>query len=306
LFEKGVRLFEQQEYDQARFEFVNITSNFPEYGQVEDYIAKCEEGSRRIREESTQQSRLATLKDEYNSAKDLQYKINVGEMILQIEFDEDVKNEIEKMRVAVRELGTVFDPARLNQEMLRLQEEVSNQRKQETLNRINNLISQGYWELANNELTEARTLFNEPNWQESIKNEIDLQMAKMNEEKIFQETLKGLYDGAFTDYVNERYNSALNRISRLLELDKEYPEANELKRRIESALQRTGQKVVESEGVVLESERRLMQARVERLYQEGLSFYMAGNIPEARQRWEEILEMQPDNEKVRQYLRVIR
>lgn len=306
LFNKAVELFEAEEYDLARFEFINITDNFRDYSLVLDYIQKCDEGSRRKRRQSDLDYEITTLKEAYNSAKDLQYKINIGERLLQLKPDENIENEIEKMKDSLREQGRDYDPSIITHEMSRLQQQVSRQRVSESLNRIRNFMQQGYWKLADDELMATREYLNDFTWQESLKAEIDLQLTTANEEAVFQETVRNLYEGALADFINTRLNSALNRVNRLLELDSQHTEGRNLKARIERELERTGQRVVSGEGVMLESERRLQQATIERLYQEGLSFYIAGNIQEARQRWERILEIDPDNEKVKQYLRVIR
>lgn len=306
LFAKGKILFEENKFDLARFEFMNISPAFPEYAKVEEYIEKCDEGSRKQRQEEEQQRQLVTLWEEYNSAKDIQNKIGIGEMLLRIKFNENLEEEIEKMKVTLREQGIVYDPARINQELVRLQEETTRQRVQDSLNRIRNFMNQGYYELANNELMETRRFLNNPNWQEALKNEIDLAIIKAEEEKVLQETINSLYMSALTDLNIGRDNRALNSLVRLLGLAPNHTEALTLKSEIETELRKTGQRVISSEVVVSESERRLRQATIERLYQEGLSFYIAGNITEARARWEEILEMDPENEKVKQYLRVIR
>lgn len=306
-FNKGKKLLEQKEYELAKSEFSRIDPDFQFFDEVKQFINKCDEQIRQLKLNEDVNVNLTMWQDEYNRAKDLNYKVRVGEKILQIKSDKSLKEEIDQLKKVIAAKKIIVNDEKITSDFENLQFEVNKQRAEDNLKKIKKYVELGYFELARDELLETQKLIKDENWQAKLLNEINIKITKQKEEEAFDKTVKTLFDDGFKDFVQAKYSNALTKITKLLELKKDYPGAKNLYDRIKSELDKSGQKpAVKVERTLTEAEIQLRKAKIDRLYQEGLSLYISGNIAGAREKWQQILDIDPDNEKVKQYLKVIK
>jgi len=304
-FLKGKELFEKEEYEPAKYEFMRIEKDSEFYEEAQKYLVQTEEKIRQQKLETDVEIRVSRLLEEYNGAKDLSLKISIGEMIIQLKYDQKIKDEIDKLKKALAAQKIYIDKDKTSVELQKLLAETNKQRAEESLKKIRKYYQQGYYELCRDEILEVQKLINDNTWEEKLLNEVNIKITKKKEEEAFNSTVKTLFDEGFKDFVTGKYSSALTKISKVISMKKDYPGAQNLYERINAELEKSGQKV-KIEKTMTEAEIQLQKAKIERLFQEGLSMYIAGNIPAAREKWQQILELDPDNEKVKQYLKVIK
>ncbi len=116
---------------------------------------------------------------------------------------------------------------------------------------------------------------------------------QLEKARLTRKTLKIVYENAYELYRAGQYEEANELTRRILSIDPGYEDASILNR---ATLDLKGSAAPRM------SERRLLDDR----FEEGLALYRQGRLPEAAEKWDEVVKLSPGNLKARYWLRKAR
>lgn len=230
---------------------------------------------------------------------EIEYNKNL-ELMLHIQAAREYHNK-EQYLEAIQEWSKalMIDPDNIEaKEGLKLDQELLKQ--QQLKQKINELLAKGIEQFMNSEYLNAKETFNkvlelDPNNQtaKDYLKKIDEILSKIANQKIIEDEAEKHFILGVNFFNNKDYNSALNEFNITLDLKPDHQKAIEYKNKILEILEKL-RKEQESAN----------NEKIQKLLNEGIKFYKAGEFELAIEKFNEVLKLDPENEYAQEYLKL--
>lgn len=304
LYREGIKNYKQKDYESAIENFLQVNNLIPDYKKANYYLDMSEKN---IKKERFRESELGP--EEEVSIREVEEEI-VGEEI-EVEIVEPREQEI-----VIEEKIEIKEEIKYKTEEETVQAQLSNrekllQQKQE----IEALIEEAkalYSDQMNNAAREKfeEVLEIDPKNRIAL-NYIDIITGKTEVEEVIEEKeivgtpevkAQGMYDAALSLYKKRDYESAREIF---IELNGFYPAYKKTVYYLTKIDEILGKEKAKKESLLTKEERRKKKEQINEISEEANAFYRNNEYDKAKEKYQQILEIDEENRNAKKYIKVI-
>ncbi|HPG30379.1 MAG TPA: hypothetical protein PKY81_04625 [bacterium] len=303
VIEDASKLVDEKNYDLAKniLEKIDYSSDF--YDTALKLLMEIEKKYSSYQEEqnlSLKNQQLKILCETLDNSKDIFVKIDALEKIIEIDDSDKNKKLLEQLRAASQNF--VRRPESLVEtfESKKLIEEALNQRSEQNLKNAVKFFNEKNYEFAKYEIEKGREFLNDSKWQSDLMNKINAELAKIQEEKRISNLDFANYNNAVKYYASGEYQKSLQYLNKILNRT---PEIQTLIKNVADSMKKQGYSAAAV--VISKTFTKEELELIEQLFIQGKQLYIAEKFSAAKEKWKKILQIDPDNEKAKRYLKMI-
>jgi len=263
------------------------------------------ETERKKQEEELAQKINDKLKLKFYESKDLDFRITLGEDILEKGYDASIEKTLIDLKKQKGWEKTQADASKkaMLKERDRIREDLKKREVEELAKIARDNFKNRRFEFAKAMILQGQARLNDSTWERDLLLDINLELSREQEKYALEDFKNSLYDQGVTLYINKNLRAAKSKLKILLDKDPGHQEALKLLQTVNNDI-RTKKRVKEDivEISISKEQTKLEKAQVKRLLNEVLSLYTVGEFEEAKTKAKKILSIDPDNRQAKQYL----
>ncbi|MBP7652125.1 hypothetical protein KA977_01800 [Candidatus Dependentiae bacterium] len=303
IIEDASKLIDEKNYDLAKniLEKIEYSSDFYDTAlKLQIEIEKKYSSYQEEQNLTLKNQQLKILTETLNNSKDIFVKIDALEKILEIDYKEENKKLLEQLKSASENF--IRRPESLVEtfESKKLIEDTLNQRSEQNLKNAVKFFNEKNFEFAKYELEKGREFLNDSRWQSDLMNKINTELAKIQEEKRITDLDFSNYNNAVKYYASGEYQKSLQYLNKIINRT---PAIQNLIQNVADSMKKQGFSAATI--VINKTFSKEELELIEQLFIQGKQLYIAEKYQAAKEKWKKILQIDPDNEKAKRYMKMI-
>ncbi len=308
ILEQASLYIQENKFELAASKLENIEDGSIFYKKSLDLLTELDKRKNIYEKEQAEKERQDSLKvllDSLNNTKDIFVKLNVLEQILKISSDQKyvkMKSSLEKAAENFSQQSQSLKSVNPDEQPFISRQNLFEIKKQRADIYYQNAVR--YYEAkryddAKFEIGRGQKELNDFSWSADLLGKINSELYKIDKLNTISKSDMSNYNDAMKYFNAEDFDKALSAINKIVN---RRPAVESLIKDINDSMRKSGKK----SNITISKKISIEEANyMEQLFIEGKQAYIKEDLKTAREKWRKVLQIDPDNEKAKRYMKMV-